>query len=186
MHPFRVRRGPYILSDVRYETASALSVAGRLPWAGIYEAHAAELASYLWRLTRDREAATDLMQDTFFAGMRDEKRIRDPAKVRSWLYSIATHLGTKWLRRKRLIAFLPFVGTERAADAFDVERIVVRDALRAIAPEQAVALVLHYAQGFTRREIAELTGRGEETIKSRIARGRRAFLAAYERNGGQE
>ena len=57
--------------------------------------------------------------------------------------------------------------------------------MRAIPVDQATALVLHYAHGFTRGEIATLVGRGEETVKSRIARGRQAFLAAYDREGGQ-
>jgi len=53
-----------------------------------------------------------------------------------------------------------------------------------VRPDQAAALVLHYAHGFSRAEIAELVGRSEETVKSRIARGRRAFLEAYDREGG--
>ena len=158
----------------------------RLPWRDLYEAHAAELVGYLWKLTGDREVATDLMQDTFVAGMRDDQALREPAKARAWLYRIATRLAIKRLRRARLIAFLPFAGTERSADGVpDAEGLAVREAMRAISLDQAAALVLHYAHGFTRSEIAMLTGRSEETIKSRIARGRRAFLAAYDRQGGQ-
>jgi len=155
-----------------------------LPWRELYEAHAAELVGYLWRLTGDREVATDLMQDTFIAGMRDQAALREPAKGRAWLFRIATRLAIKRLRRARLIAFIPFAGTERSTEGTpDVEAIAVREALASIAADQAVALVLHYAHGFTRAEIAELVGRSEETVKSRIARGRRAFLDAYDRHG---
>jgi RNA polymerase sigma-70 factor (ECF subfamily) len=170
---------------VREKTTNGVGRSTRLPWRELYEAHAAELVGYLGRLTGDREVATDLMQDTFFAGMRDEAALREPAKARAWLYRIATRLATKRLRRARLIAFVPFLGVERSSEGMpDVEGLAVRDAMRAIALDQASALVLHYAHGFTRAEIAELTGRSEETIKSRIARGRRAFLAAYDRQGG--
>jgi len=156
-----------------------------LPWRELYEAHAAELVGYLWRLTGDAEVATDLMQDTFIAGMRDQAALREPAKARAWLFRIATRSAIKRLRRARLIAFVPFAGTERATEGTpDVEAIAVRDAMRSISADQAVALVLHYAHGFTRAEIAELVGRSEETVKSRIARGRRAFLSAYDRQGG--
>jgi RNA polymerase sigma-70 factor, ECF subfamily len=156
-----------------------------LPWRELYEAHAAELVGYLWKLTGDREVATDLMQDTFIAGMRDERALRERAKARPWLFRIATRLAIKRLRRARLIAFVPFAGTERSTHGTpDVEALAVRDAMRSISAEQASALVLHYAHGFTRAEIAELVGRSEETVKSRIARGKRAFLAAYDRQGG--
>ncbi len=158
----------------------------RLPWRELYDAHAAELAGYLEKLTGDREAAIDLMQDTFIAGMRDEAALRDTTKARAWLFRIATRLATKRRRRARLIAFLPFTGRERAPhEAFDAERSAVRAALRSLSTVQAAALVLHYAHGFTRAEIAELVGRSEETVKSRLARGRRAFLRAYEREGGE-
>jgi DNA-directed RNA polymerase specialized sigma24 family protein len=171
--------------DVREEAASGVGRVTRLPWRELYDAHAAELAGYLWKVTGDREAATDLMQDTFIAGMRDETALREPEKARAWLFTIATRLAIKRLRRARLIAFVPFVGTERSAIGTpDVESLAVRDAMRSIAADQAVALVLHYAHGFTRAEVAALVGRSEETVKSRIARGRRAFLAAYDRQGG--
>ncbi|HZP96627.1 MAG TPA: RNA polymerase sigma factor [Candidatus Limnocylindria bacterium] len=168
------------------ETASGLSTTRRLSWRDVYDALAAELLRYLWHLTRDREVATDLMQDTFLAAMRDEGQLRDPNKVHPWLYRIATRLATRRLQRARLVAFLPFSGREQSERGEpDIERIAVRAALAAVSPDQAVALVLHYAHGFTRTEIAEITGRSEETIKSRIARGKGAFLAAYDEHGGQ-
>ena len=173
-----------MLRDVREEAASGVGRSTRLPWRELYDAHAAELVGYLWKLTGDREAATDLMQDTFTAGIRDEAALREPAKARPWLFRIATRLAIKRLRRARLIAFVPFAGTERSVEgAPDVESLAVREAMRSISADQAAALVLHYAHGFTRAEIAELVGRSEETVKSRIARGRRAFLAAYDRQG---
>ena len=174
-----------MLRDVREEAAAATGPT-RLPWRELYDAHAAELVGYLWKLTGDREAANDLMQATFVAGIRDESALRDVANARAWLYRIATRIAMKRLRRARLIAFLPFTGRERSAEGIpDVEGLAVREAMRAISPDQATALVLHYAHGFTRAEIADMTGRSEETIKSRIARGRRAFLSAYDRQGGR-
>ena len=170
--------------DVRMTEDAATA---RLPWRELYDAHAAELVGYLWKLTRDREVATDLMQDTFAAGMRDELALREPARARAWLFRIATRLAIRRLRRARLVAFVPFVGTERSTTAApDIEGLAVREAMRAIPADQAAALVLHYAHGFTRAEIAELVGRSEEAVKSRIAQGRRAFLAAFDRSGRTE
>src|SRR5258708_26087847 len=127
-----------MLRDVR-TTNGAEAGATRLPWRELYDAYAPELIGYLWKVTGDREVATDLMQDTFAAGMRDERALREPAKARAWLYRIATRLAIKRLRRARLIAFVPFAGTEPAGDAPDIEALAVREAMPAISPDQAAA-----------------------------------------------
>jgi RNA polymerase sigma-70 factor (ECF subfamily) len=98
------------------------------------------------------------------------------------LFRIATNLAVSHLRRRRLLSFLPFAREHPGEhDAFDVEGAQVRAALRSIPADQAVALVLTLHQGFSRREAAALLGVGEETMKSRIARGRLNFAAAYKR-----
>lgn len=144
-----------MVSEVSDETATGLT-ARRLTWRDLYEALADELLGYLWRLTSDREVATDLMQETFLRGMRDEGQLRDVQKVRAWLYRIATRLATRRHERARLISFLPFSGRETSdRSTADLEGMAVRDALRALSAEQASALVLHYAHGFSGRQLAE-------------------------------
>lgn len=151
-----------------------------LDWVRLYEAHASRLQRYLAKLTGEREAATELMQDTFLRAMRAD--VHDPAAVRAFLFRTATNLALTRARRRRLLAFLPFSGREVAPrGAFDEEAAQVRRALASIPADQAAALLLHYQSGFTRAEIAEMQGIGEEAVKSRIARGRKAFIAAYRR-----
>jgi RNA polymerase sigma-70 factor (ECF subfamily) len=134
------------------------------------------------KLLGDRERAADMVHDTFVRAMRSENDLRDHGSVRPWLYRIAANLAHNELQRRSLIAFLPFGGMERgASDAFDAEAAQIHHALRSIPRDQAVALVLHYQSGFSRAEVASLTGVGEEAVKSRLARGRANFIAAYQR-----
>ena len=122
------------------------------------------------------------MQDTFIRGMRAESSIEDPRALRAWLYRTATNLAHNHRRRRALIGFLPFSGRERSSgEAFDAESDQVRRALRAIGPDNAAALLLFYVHGFSRKEIAQMRGVSEEAIKSRLARGRRDFMASYRR-----
>ncbi|MGH2379257.1 MAG: RNA polymerase sigma factor [Candidatus Limnocylindria bacterium] len=154
----------------------------RLDWDDLYRRHAEELVRFAVKLLGDRERGADLAHETFVQAMRAEAQLRDAASVRPWLFRIAANRARNELRRRRLIGFLPFTGRERGpADAFDVEADMVHRALGAIPPDQAVALVLHHQQGFTRREVADLTGVGEEAVKSRLSRGRARFMAAYRR-----
>jgi len=53
--------------------------------------------------------------------------------------------------------------------------------MRSIPADQAATLLLFYESGFARGEIADLLNVSEETVKSRLARGRKNFMAAYRR-----
>jgi DNA-directed RNA polymerase specialized sigma24 family protein len=153
-----------------------------LNWDEIYGRYSEELARFMVKLLGDRERAADIVHDTFVRAMRSEDDLRELSSVRAWLYKIAANLARNELQRRSLIAFLPFGGHERgAADAFDVEATQIHHALRSIPTDQAVALVLHYQSGFSRAEVASLTGVSEEGVKSRLARGRANFIAAYRR-----
>jgi RNA polymerase sigma-70 factor (ECF subfamily) len=154
----------------------------RLDWEELYERHAEELARFMIKLLGDRERAADLVHDTFMRAMRSADQLRDESAVRSWLFKIATRLAQNERKRRALIRFLPFHGHERSNhDAFDSQAALVHQSLRSIPTDQAIALVLHYHSGFSRAEIAALTGISEEGVKSRLARGRSNFVAAYRR-----
>ena len=153
-----------------------------LAWETIYQEHGRALLAYLTRLTHDRGSAEDLLQDTFVKAMAAAADLRDESALRSWLYRIATNSALRHLRRGRVLQWLPFTAAETQVDpAFDHSAMQVHQALRSISREQAATLLLHYQQGFSRREIAAIAGISEEGVKSRLARGRVNFMAAYRR-----
>jgi DNA-directed RNA polymerase specialized sigma24 family protein len=77
---------------------------------------------------------------------------------------------------------VPFTGEERSErDAFDAEADQIRRALGSVSPDAAATLLLFYGHGFSREELALMFAASEETVKSRLARGRRDFIAAYRR-----
>jgi RNA polymerase sigma-70 factor (ECF subfamily) len=149
-------------------------------WEDVYETHARRLAGYLTRLVHDRETAADLMQETFARAMENHAELREAAALRSWLYTIATRLAVR-LRRGALLRFVPLLSAPLIADEFEPDALYVHEALASIPADQAAALLLHHQQGFTRHEIAGVLNLSDEGVKSRLARGRANFIAAYRR-----
>ena len=161
---------------------SARGAIGRVDWSTEYDEHGPEILAYLCKLTGDRDAASELMQETFIRGMRSEGAIREPRSLRTWLYRTATNLAHNHRRRAAVLRFVPFTGDERSPwEAFDPERDQVQRALRSIAPDSAATHLLFYVHGFSRQEIAEMQGLSDEGVKSRLQRGRRDFMASYRR-----
>lgn len=155
-----------------------------MDWERAYVLHAPALLRYLRRLSRDPATAEDLMHETFERAGR-AARLPTDSGARPWLYRIATNLAVDHLRRGRRFAFMPFSGRERDDRAmFDADADVVRRTLRAIPPEEATALVLRLHEGFSRAEIAQLTGVSERAVKERLERGRESFARAYRREAG--
>ncbi len=162
-------------------TIVATEAPSALNWQATYEAHAGDLFAFLRRTTGDRSTAEDLLQETFARAIRASNRAL-MSEVRPWLFKIAANLAMSHLRRQRLFTFVSLAPTHAARDdAFDVEADQVRRALRSIPADQAICLTLALHDGFSRQEIAHMLGASEETIKSRMARGRRNFAAAYRR-----
>jgi len=154
-------------------------------WSALYTEHAPDIASYLVKMTGDREVASDLMQETFVRAIRSHVDTRDLRSARAWLFRIAANLARDHRRRRALLRFVPFSGREPGtAGARDGERDLIERALRALPHAQATTLLLHYDAGFSRKEIAEMEGITEEAVKSRLARGREAFAERFERMGG--
>ncbi len=155
----------------------------QVDWRAVYERYAEKITRYLAKVTGDVETAKDLMQESFVRGIERQSQLRDRARLRPWLYRIATNLAISHLRRRRLRSRFGLWAAKRTDVALQVAEIdEVRTALRSIAPAQAACLILR-ERGFSRRDIAEICGVSEEAVKSRLARGEANFIAAIRRLG---
>jgi len=70
-----------------------------------------KMFALIYRTTNDREAALDLLQETFFAAFKELRKFRYEAAFSSWLYRIAANKSANYLRRKKLIPFFSLSAT---------------------------------------------------------------------------
>lgn len=144
----------------------------------LYELTAPRVFALCMRLCGDRLAAGALLQDTYVRAWQRLGAFRGESQFTSWLHRVAVNeLLQERRARGRREAWL-------AAGENDLDRAAAPavtpelgiDLERAIAqlPEGArTALVLHDVEGYTHREIAEMTGLAEGTIKAQLHRARR-------------
>ena len=121
----------------------------------------------------DSSAAEDLTQETFVRAYRARNRYTPTAPPGAWLRRIGINLAISHLRRQKLARFLParlYVAPDRRDYDRAEARNVVDKALAALSPKLRAAIVLHYYEGLTREEIADVLGVPAGTVASRIAK----------------
>ncbi len=144
---------------------------------------------YLRRLLEDESAVWDVLQNTWLAVFRHVSRLEDVRKFRSWVYRIAHDQAVTWLQKeKRYVCqpneqIEPMVNHEEWVLAPTDDGAIMHQALQRLPPHCREVLTLFYLEDFTSRQIAEIVGLPEGTIKSRLHNARKDLAAALKEVG---
>jgi RNA polymerase sigma-70 factor (ECF subfamily) len=155
----------------------------------LYEHYGAMSFSIAYRITGDRAAAEDVVQEAFLGAWRNAARYADGrGTVRTWLLSIVHHRAIDAVRRRRPTAELPETETNLPGAltlpdtweevAVGLDRAAIQVALSRISDVQREAIELAYFGGLTQTEIAERTGVPLGTVKGRLRLGLDGLRAA--------
>lgn len=146
------------------ELVRAATGGDRDAFAAIYDRYAARLHDFAFSVLRDPHSAADILQDTFILAGSRLHQLRDPAKLRPWLYAITRHLALREVkRRKRSEPVEEVEVTERSrnpeerAEADDLAALVWAAAEGLNARERTV-LDLHLRQGLEGRDLGDALG----------------------------
>jgi RNA polymerase sigma-70 factor (ECF subfamily) len=145
------------------------------------------LMNFVFRFVGDRDACTDIVQDTMIKFYLNKDSYREFAKFSTWIYTIAGNLAKNELkRRKRRNLFSidnsddersiqiedkSFLAPDRSADS-EIKNEMIQRALLRVKPVYREVVILRDIQGLSYEEIAEITKLSIGTVKSRINRGR--------------
>ncbi|MGI5169980.1 sigma-70 family RNA polymerase sigma factor [Spirillospora sp. CA-253888] len=151
--------------------------------------HRAALLQSAMRMTRNREDAEDLLNETYLKAFRHRQQFTPGTNDRAWLFRILTNTYITFYRQQRSRpALVPFrdewgeetgalspVVAQRSAEAEALDRFTdpeVKAALRVLSAEFRAVLYLADVEGYAYREIAERLGIPLGTVMSRLHRAR--------------
>jgi RNA polymerase sigma factor (sigma-70 family) len=142
-----------------------------------FAVHLQSLRRYALQLTRCREQADDLVQETLARAIAAASTLREGAPVRPWLFRILHNTFVSEKRREKLRTVHDVASDEAVAPRQygQVELRNVLDALAMLPQEQREVLRLVALEEFTYSEAAEILGIPVGTLMSRLARGREAL-----------
>jgi RNA polymerase sigma-70 factor (ECF subfamily) len=177
---------------VSWESAIANVLAGEAPplageasgptgmdsdaFAAFYERSARPLWAYLARVSGDAALADDLLQESFLRFLGADHPNDGEVSARRYLFRIATNLMRDHWRRPK-----PASIEELSEDLFRVcdhsaasdSRAALGPALERMRPRDRQLLWLAYAEGYSHREIADITGLAAASVRLLLFRARR-------------
>jgi len=153
-------------------------------FAAFYERSARPLWAYLVRVSADPALAEDLMQESYVrflcASGAPSFATDGESAARLYLFRIATNLLRDHWRRPRSASieeipeeFFAAHGSTEQSDS----QILLGPALRRMKPRERQLLWLAHAEGYSHREIAEVTGLASASIRLLLFRARRKIAA---------
>ena len=151
----------------------------------LVDAHYHSIYRYAYRLSGSAPEAEDLTQDAFCKAQMQLHQLRDPERVKPWLFTILRNAYLHRIRNEhshRSIS-LDAVGDvpEPAGDPPpEIEVEELQRALNELPEAFRTAVILFYFEEFSYRDIAEQLNVPIGTVMSRLARGKahlRALLA---------
>jgi len=174
-------------------------MADRSAFADLAMEYMPALYSAALRMTRNPSDAEDLVQDTFLKAYRAFDRFEEGTNLKAWLYKILTNTfinNYRAAKRRpekadvedvedlylyRRLDDLATAGTGRSAEEELFDRITdddVKQAIESLPEAFRIAVLLADVEGFSYKEIADITDVPIGTVMSRIHRGRRALQKA--------
>lgn len=153
----------------------------------LYRSHVGRVNALCLRLTGDRQAAEELMQDVFVRAWERLPAFRGESALSTWLHRVTVNAYLHQNRSARRrgaheettddIAELPVAMVSGdPGDRMDLERAIAR-----LPAGARTAFVMHDIEGYKHEEIAALSGIAPATVRAQLHRARRLLMGALNR-----
>jgi len=159
-------------------------------WAAsaLVERYSAMVERLLRRVLGHDQEIEDLVQDALCTVLTSIHQVRDGAAVKGWVAQIAIHTAHRAIRKRRLYRWLlfwypkPSEETESPVGSRDALRRVYA-ALEELPPDERVPFALRFIDEMPLEDVAAACNVSLATIKRRLSRAERKFLAIAKRDG---
>ncbi len=156
----------------------------------VFDRYAADLERILYRILGPDSEITDLLHDVLIVAMTSIDSLRDDSAVRSWLTGIAVHKARRLIRHRKVRRLVKFVAPSElpdyeAATATAEVSDALRETYRVLAQlptDDRIAFALRQIDGMELSSIANVTRVSLATVKRRLSRAQRTFVALARNN----
>jgi len=138
---------------------------------------------YGWLVTRSREAAADIVQETFLRVVKSVGGFQGRSSFATWLFTLTRSAAMEFLRQKRqeqrfrsdpaILRLVPSDEESKTDRGAEESRDAVRQAVAELPGAQRDAVILCELVGMSIAEAADVLGWGKSRVKVTLFRARR-------------
>ncbi len=125
------------------------------------------------RLYNDEDAA-DAIQETLLTGFEKLEDLKEPKYFKTWMIRILINKCSDILRKSRPLESLEQI-PEPGAETMEAN-IMFKSMIQNLGEKNRIVMALYYGDSYSIREISQILEISENTVKQRLARGRKEVL----------
>src|SRR3989344_761449 len=142
-----------------------------------------DIINFHYRFTGNRYEAEDLAQETFIKAYKKLDTLKDPTKLKSWLFHIARNSAVDFFRKHKNRA-IPvdheILANLAIAESPDYEKLIeqnglsreLKECVNLLGEDEKILINLLYYHDFSYKQIGKMLGINQNTLKSRLRRAR--------------
>ncbi len=147
----------------------------------IWKSYQNDVKSFIKSKVKNDQTVDDLVQETFLKAHLHKNKLRDQAKIKPWLFTIAKNVIIDSYKKH-----IHYVGEtqERLDEYFDIdhrhtEKDCLHGLIKNLPSKYSVPLFLSDIKGEKQKQISKFLGLPLSTIKSQIQRGRKMIIKGF-------
>lgn len=162
----------------------------------LYHSYSSKLYRMAYFITGSRSDSEDVLQETFIKCFLHRKELKDPERFEAWLYKILVRTAWKLGKRKKEVSFDEMMDKEDAGAANrlmkdespgPLEQVLQQEnsgalwnVVQKLDGKYRIVVLLYYYNELGTKEIAQVTGLLEGTVKSRLFQARKLLKKRLE------
>lgn len=143
-----------------------------IPLAELYEKFDADVFKYSFSILKNYEEAKDAVQEVFANYAEHENSFKGDCSQKTWLLIISRNYCFNRLKRKGFKNNNPDTIIDNIIDPDYETRISIEDAIKKLSYDYSELIYLKDYEGYSYKEIAEITETSLENVKIRLFRAR--------------
>ena len=151
-------------------------------WNALVRRNTPHMLRAAYAILHSKEDAQDAVQDAFLKLLRYQPHFHDTQHEKAWLLRVTINIAKNDLKLLRRMAplFSEDAPVAQTAQSSQGEHSPVLEAVLALPDAYRIIIHLYYYEGYSIKEIAQITRLPAATVGTRLARGRQKLALLLE------